>query len=93
MVHRLEFERKTMIEEVRKGQVLRITTNDSLLEFCGFVTAVRQNTIRLTILSGPFRQRSHNFKTSLIISLTEIFSCPLFYNLKRAISGHEKDLV
>ena len=93
MVHRLEFERKTMIEEVRKGQVLRITTNDSLLEFCGFVTAVRQNTIRLAVLSGPFRRESRNFKTSSITSLTEIFSCPLFCNLKRTISGTEEDLV
>ena len=92
MVQRVEFERETKIEEARKGQVLRITTNDSPLEFCGFVTAVGQKTIKLTIITGPDRLKRRNLKISSITSLKEILSCPLFYRLKQTISGDEENL-
>ena len=46
MVHRVEFERNSTASDVKKGQVVRLFTKNSPLEFCDFIVAVHQKTFR-----------------------------------------------
>ena len=75
-----------MVAEAHKGQVLRITSRDSLLEFCGLVIDIDTKHLLLHLLTGQSRGKAREFDISKITSLTEILSCPLFYRLRRNIS-------
>ena len=87
LVHRLEFERHTMINEVKKGQVIRFFTTESPLEFCGFVNNVDRNNLELQLLTGLHRAKDRKFDKTKVSSCVEILSCPLFYRLRKTISG------
>ena len=90
LVHRLEFERDTTINEVKKGQVIRFFTTESPLEFCGFVNNVDRNYLELQLLTGLHRTKHRKFDKSKVSSCVEILSCPLFYRLRKTISGKEE---
>ena len=48
------------MEEIRKGQVVRIVTKDSILEKCGFVKSCSDDEIELTLLTGNSRGEIKN---------------------------------
>ena len=89
LVHRLEFERKTNVNEIKEGQVIRLFTENSPLEFCGFVKKVDRKNLLIHLMTGLFRNKDRNFDKSEVISCTEILSCPLFYELRKKVSCEE----
>lgn len=90
MVHRVDFERDSTVNEVRKGQVVRLFTKNSPLEFCGFVVAVDRKHLELRLMTGLYRGQLRKFDKAAVTSATEILSCPLFYELRKNIAGNDE---
>ena len=86
IVHRKEYERTIEPKNIRVGQVVRITTKSSVLDFTGFVKKVSE-VISLHITSGPEEGKHLEFELGECVSATEILSCPLWHRLKKNVRG------
>ena len=89
IVHRLEFERSIEPSEVRMGQILRVLLRDKISDFTGIVTELVDNLVKLTEITGIHKGRFVEFYRSEAVGITEILSCPLFYDIRQEVLGEK----
>ena len=89
MVHRLEFERSIKPSDVRMGQVLRVLLRDKISNFTGIVTELVNNSVKLTEITGIHEGKFVEFYRSEAVGITEILSCPLFYDIRQKVLGEK----
>ena len=95
LVHRTEFESETEISNIQVGQVLRIVRKNSFLDVTGFCKSVTRDELTILILTGLEEGKICKVQIENIASVIEVLSCPLFYRLKKKVSGTQdgdKDL-
>ena len=89
IVHRLEFERKVDIEAVHKGQVLRVSLKNDMIDFTGFVLRVDAGVVFLSQTTGLSEGEIKEFRLIDTDTISEIFSSPLFYRLRNLVKGEQ----
>ena len=92
MVHRLEYESTIGNQDIRRGQVLRITLKNSYLEHTGFVSSCKEGVLSLSLTTGLDASESKEFLLTDIETVTEILSSPLFYRFRNFVKGDKAGL-
>ena len=87
IVHRTEFENRIDLNEVRKGQFLRVQSSIRITDITGFVSYIDDNILLIEELTGYKRGEQVKVKLNSISSIDEILSSPLFYRFRKMVDN------
>ena len=90
LVYRTEFESKCEVDDIRRGQVVRILLKNNVTDFTGYVTNVEGDIITVSHTTGEKVGEFIKIRPADVLSVTEILSSPLWARLCRTVAGEQR---